>query len=96
MRNLLNKFRGAKLTKAKFFKHTELFTDLLEAIRYINPSASDEQIMFMATTTLLAITDTTALTKAVNIATNEAIKKAKEVSDLNDMFNAPTTTENNN
>ena len=27
-----------------FFKKTELFTDLLEAIQFLNPSASDEQV----------------------------------------------------
>ena len=50
----------------------------------------------MGTTTLLAITDTTTLNNAVKVATNEAINKAKEVSVLTDMFNAPTTTDNNN
>ena len=79
-----------------FFKKTELFTDLLEAIQFLNPSASDEQVFYMATTTLLAITDINKLSKAVEFATNEASNKAKEVSVLTDMFNNPTTTENNN
>ena len=86
-----NKFRGAKNLQQNFLKNSELFTDLIEAIHYLNPQASDEQVVFMATSSLLAITDTTVLTKAVGIATDEAIKKAKEVSVLTDMFNNPTT-----
>ena len=79
-----------------FFKKTDMFSDLLEAIQYLNPTASEEQVFYMATTTLLAITDINKLSKAVEFATNEASNKAKEVSVLTDMFNNPTTTENNN
>ena len=96
MRNPLKRVQGAKEFHADFFKKSDLFTDLLEAIHYLNPTASDEQVIFMGTSTLLAITDTTALSKAVKVATDEANKKAKEVSVLADMFNSPTTTENNN
>ena len=96
MRNFLKINRGAKISGVDLIKKSDLFTDLLEAIHYLNPTASDEQVIFMGTTTLLAITDTTALSKAVKVATDEANKKAKEVSVLADMFNSPTTTENNN
>ena len=96
MRNPLKRVRGAKEFHANLLKKSDLFSDLLEAIKYLNPTASDEEIFYMGTTTLLAITDTTTLNNAVKVATNEAINKAKEVSVLTDMFNAPTTTDNNN
>jgi predicted hydrolase (HD superfamily) len=95
MRNPLKRVRGAKITGVDLLKKSDLFSDLLEAIKYLNPTASDEQVLFMGTTTLLAITNTTALSNAVKVATDEAINKAKEVSVLTDMFNAPTSNTNN-
>lgn len=105
-----NNYSMREITMSKFFKRDQrekdfqssmlkkfdLMSELMEAIHYLNPTASDEQVIFMGTSTLLAITDTTALSKAVTVATNEATKKSKEVSVLNDMFNAPTATTNNN
>jgi len=96
MRNPLSKFRGAKITGATFFNNANQFHELLQAIEYLNPTASEQEVFYMGTTTLLAISDPTRLSKAVQVATDEAVKKAKEVSDLNDMFNAPSTTTNNN
>jgi hypothetical protein len=88
--------RGAKSSEAILFKKFELMTDLLEAIKYLNPTASDEQVMFMGTTALLAIVNATALDEVVATVTEQAITKTKEVSVLTDMFSAPATTDNNN
>ena len=96
MRNPLKRFQGEKITNASIFNNSIQFHELLEATKYLNPTATDEEVFYMGTTLLVAITDPTRLNKAVEVATNEANNKAKEVSDLNDMFNAPTTTENNN
>ena len=96
MRINLKRVRGAKNSEAILFKKFELMTDLLEAIQYIYPTASDEQVAYMANTALLAIVDTNALHKVVATVTEQAISKSKEVSVLTDMFNAPTTTTNNN
>ena len=96
MRINIKRVRGAKKSEDILFKKFDLMTDLLEAIKYLNPTVDDEQVMFFGTTALLAIVDINALDKTVTTVTEQAINKAKEVSVLADMFNAPATTDNNN
>ena len=98
MRNIFKRIRGAKVPThpAHFFKKTDLFSDLIEAVQYLNPTASEEEVFFMATTTVLAITDVDVLQKVVATANKEAQKKFDELSVLEDMFNSPATTTNNN
>ena len=96
MRINLKRVRGAKSSEDNLLKKFDLMTDLLEAIKYLNPTVNDEQVVFMGTTALLAIVDTNALHKVVATVTEQAISKSKEVSVLTDMFNAPTSNINNN
>ena len=87
--------RGAKSSEAILFKKFELMTDLLEAIKYLNPTLDDEQVLITGTTALVAIVDINALHKTVATVTEQANTKSKEVSVLTDMFNAPTAPNNN-
>ena len=94
---LFKKHRGENPAHpAHFIKKVALFNELIEATHYLKQDSTEEQAFYMATTALLAITDVDVLQKLVASAIAEADNKAKEVSVLTDMFNAPSTTTNNN
>lgn len=96
MSNFFKSIRRAKVNVRELKTKTDLFGDLVCAIDYINPQLTDEQQIFIAHTSLLAIVDINDLRKIVSIANKEAQKKFDEVSVLHDMVNSPTATNNNN
>lgn len=81
---------------AHFLKKVALFEQLIEAGHFLNENATEEQAFYMATTALLAIVDIDTLRKVVATANSEAEKKENEITSLEQLFNAPTTTINNN
>lgn len=94
---LFKKHRGENFAHpAHFLKKVALFNTLIGATHFLKGDVTEEQAFYMATTALLAITDVDVLEKLVATATSEADKKANELSVLEDMFNAPATTTNNN
>lgn len=82
-------------TLADMRRKTLLFGELICAISELNPTLSDEQQLFIGHTSLLAIVDINDLEKIVSIAITEAVNKNEELQNLEDMFNLPSSNNNN-
>lgn len=90
-------FRGAKKSKEVIpLLNNISFGALLSALHKLDEEATILDIYGEAIAQVLTLTPSIALQELASKAIDEVVKKQQEVSDLEDIFNAPSFNKDNN